>query len=139
NGHSDYRLGVANSRGVLVVRVVVIPVAELIRQAIGAPPGQADRGCDRVIVPQVVPLPPVPRGMAPVPASVVWVMIVEPVLPVLPGLIAIILPILANLIPLTLPILPHLAPVALRTIRAAFSGQSIAGQSVAKALAPILA
>jgi hypothetical protein len=41
-------------------------------------------------------------------------MIIEPVLPIVPRLIAMLLPVIANLVAVLLPILPYLAPVALR-------------------------
>jgi hypothetical protein len=65
--------------------------------------------------------------------------IVEPVLPVIAGLVAMILPILANLVALALPILAHLAPVPRRKLaRPVFSSEPISGQAVAKPVTPIL-
>jgi hypothetical protein len=53
-------------------------------------------------------------------------MIVQPVLPIVTGLIAIVLPILPDLVAAVLPILPYLAPVTRRKLaRSAFSDQPI--------------
>src|SRR5262249_51733541 len=104
----------------------------------------SDRRGYRVAIPKVVPAIPVARRMAPVPASVPRVVIVEPVLPVLAGLVAMVLPILANLVAPALPILAHLAPVSRgKLVGPALSGQAISGQaitrqSVMKPVAPIL-
>jgi hypothetical protein len=53
--------------------------------------------------------------------------IVEPVLPVVAGLVAMVLPILADLVALLLPVLANLAPVPRGAlIRAAFSAKTVA-------------
>ena len=74
----------------------------------------------------MVPPTPVSRRMAPIPAAMPRIMIVQPVLPIVTGLIAIVLPILPDLVAAVLPILPYLAPVTRRKLaRSAFSDQPI--------------
>src|SRR5262249_24312539 len=134
-GHGHHRLGITEALAFLVVRVVIIPVAERRSERIGAPPGQSDRCCDRVVIPHVVPVAPVSPRMAPIPASIPWVVIVEPILPVLTSLVSIILPVLANLVAPALPVLAPLAPVPIGPV---FPGQSISRQSILESLPPIL-
>src|SRR5262249_7545318 len=115
-------------RGFHVVRVVVVvPIAVLVRHVVRAPPGQAGGGRDRGTVPQGIPVRPVPRRVASVPALVVRVVVVEPVLPVVARHVAVLLPVLAEVAAAVVPVLANLTPVPRgQLVRPAFPRQPFA-------------
>src|SRR5207249_1429837 len=115
-----------------VVGVRIIRISDRVAQSISSPPGQTDRGRDRIVVPQVIPPAPITRRVTAIPPAVPAVMIVKEVLPIIAGLIAIALPVFANLIAILMPILALLAPIAgrLLTAKSLTAGQPIL-QSVA--------
>src|SRR5262249_28723230 len=117
-----------------VVGVGIIGTAEHVAQAVGGPRGHAERGRHGVVVPHVIPAGPVTGGVPAVPTPVAPVVILQPVLPVVASLVAVLLPILAGLAALLLPILPHLAPVARRQL----TGAVVAGKSLLKGVAALL-
>src|SRR5262245_60299220 len=113
-GHD--RLGIVGGHALHVIGVVVVGIAEQVPQVVGAPPGKAGHSCNRVVVPQVIPLPPVSGRITRVPVAIPAVMIVKPGLPIFAGVVAMVLPVFADLIAMVLPVLADVIAILLPVV-----------------------
>src|SRR5262249_26101100 len=80
--------------------------------------------------PQIIPPPPVPGRVAPVPAAIPRVVIVEPILPVVTSLVSVVLPVLTDVVAVLLPVLSNLVPIA----RGLLPGSALSSQPIVKGI-----